>query len=111
MQTNNTLTIYPYDNIPVVGVTFDNRQSILRQLSEGETLWLVRQPDNAYDRNAIQVQRSEGDAIGFLARGLASSLAPYLDRLEYPITATVAYILGGDVLGVRINFELPVYES
>jgi single-stranded-DNA-specific exonuclease len=111
MSTNHTLTIYPYDNIPVVGVTFDNRQSILRQLSEGETVWLVRQPDNPYDRNAIQVQRSEGDAIGFLARGLASSPAPYLDRLEYPIPATVAYILGGEVLGVRINFELPVYES
>jgi single-stranded-DNA-specific exonuclease len=111
MQTNNTLTIYPYDNIPVVGVTFDNRQSILRQLSEGECLWLVRQPDNAYDRNAIQVQRENGDAIGFLARGLASSLAPYLDRLEEPLPAIVAYILGGEVLGVRINFTLPVYES
>jgi hypothetical protein len=110
MQTNNTLTIYPYDNIPVVGVTFDNRQSILRQLSEGETLWLVHEPDNVYDRNAIQVQRSDGDVIGFLARGLAASLAPYLDRLEYPIPATVAYILGGEVLGVRINFTLPVYE-
>jgi hypothetical protein len=110
MQTNNTLTIYPYDNIPVVGVTFDNRQDVVRQLSEGERLWLVRQPDNAYDHNAIQVQRENGEAIGFLARGLASSLAPYLDRLEDPLPAIVAYILGGEVLGVRINFTLPVYE-
>jgi single-stranded-DNA-specific exonuclease len=110
MYNNNTLTIYPYDNIPVVGVTFDNRQSILRQLSAGETLWLVREPDNAYDRNAIQVQRENGEAIGFLARGLAASLAPYLDRLEEPLPAIVAYLLGGEVLGVRINFTLPVYE-
>ena len=111
MQTNHTLTIYPYDNIPVVGVTFDNRQDVVRQLSEGERLWLVRQPDNPYDHNAIQVQRENGEAIGFLARGLASSLAPYLDRLEEPLPAIVAYILGSEVLGVRINFELPVYES
>jgi len=111
MYSNTTFTIYPYDNIPVVGVTFDNRQDVVRQLSEGERLWLVRQPDNAYDHNVIQVQRENGEAIGFLARGLASSLAPYLDRLEEPLPAIVAYILGGEVLGVRINFELPVYES
>jgi len=110
MYSNNTFTIYPYDNIPVVGVTFDNRQDVVRQLSEGERLWLVRQPDNAYDHNAIQVQRENGEAIGFLARGLASSLAPYIDRLEEPLPAIVAYILGGEVLGVRINFTLPVYE-
>jgi hypothetical protein len=33
-----TLTIYPYEHIPVVGVTFDNRQDVVRQLSEGERL-------------------------------------------------------------------------
>jgi hypothetical protein len=110
MYSNTTFTIYPYEHIPVVGVTFDNRQDVVRQLSEGERLWLVRQPDNAYDHNAIQVQRENGEAIGFLARGLASSLAPYLDRLEEPLPAIVAYILGGEVLGVRIHFTLPVYE-
>lgn len=36
----------------VVGVSFDGRQRLIRQTRVGESLSLVRDPNNQYDRNA-----------------------------------------------------------
>ena len=95
----------------VVGVTYENRQSVVAQLTEGEQLWLLREPHNPYDRNAIRVERQNGQQIGYLSREFATSLAPEFDRYGKSVPALVIGIVGGyyagSTLGVRISFIVP----
>jgi hypothetical protein len=48
----------------VVGVTFNGRQEVIAQLKDGEQIYLKREPRNPYDRNAIRIERMNGDQIG-----------------------------------------------
>lgn len=63
----------------VVGVTFDNRQSLVEQLAAGQPLELYREKDNAHDENAIAVL-ADGAQIGYLKRNIARHLAPNFDQ-------------------------------
>lgn len=45
----------------------------------GESLVLVRERDNEYDRNAVLVLNKDGEGIGHIQRGEAEVLAPILD--------------------------------
>ncbi|KAI9572249.1 SNF2 family N-terminal domain-containing protein [Boletus coccyginus] len=49
-------------------------------VAPGEQVRLVRQPQNPYDRNAIQVKNIGGDQVGHIPRNVASRLAPVLDQ-------------------------------
>lgn len=88
----------------VVGVTFENRQDIVRQLHEGEKLNLVREGDNTHDPNAIRVERTDGCQVGYLNARLAKNLTPYIDRGEHYITL-VSQVTGGEdrTYGVNIT--------
>lgn len=46
----------------------------------GEEVRLVREPGNAYDRNAVQVKNIGGTQVGHLPRNVAAKLAPLMDR-------------------------------
>lgn len=94
----------------VVGVTFDNRQSVIRQLYVGEQVILRREPHNPFDQNAIRVERRDGQQIGFISRTEAVKYGPFLDNSGQPLLALVVAITGislGLNLGVRIRFTLP----
>ena len=101
--------------LSVAGVSFDDRQAVLARMHVGEILWLVREPHNPYDRNAIRVQRSSGEQVGYVPRGFAAVLAPGFDELGEPVRAAVTAIVGGyyagSSLGVRIQFERPSSTS
>ncbi|MFZ5639561.1 MAG: single-stranded-DNA-specific exonuclease RecJ [Bacillota bacterium] len=86
----------------VVGVTFEYRQDIVRQLHEGEKLNLVRESDNAHDPNAIRVERSDGSQVGYLNARLARNLAPYIDQGEQYLTL-VSQVTGGDDRSYGVN--------
>jgi len=58
-----------------VGVRFYNGQATI-----GERVLLVREPNNPYDRNAIQVKNVMGDQVGHVGRNVAAKLAPYMVR-------------------------------
>lgn len=58
----------------VVGVTFDGRQNHLANLRPNEKLYLLPEPDNKYDKNAIGVVNEDGISLGYINRGLAYSL-------------------------------------
>ena len=45
----------------------------------GEYVTLVREPRNAYDRNAVRCDNLAGTQVGHVSRGLAAALAPLLD--------------------------------
>jgi single-stranded-DNA-specific exonuclease len=95
----------------VVGVTFENRQAVVELLTEREQVFLVREPDNPFDSNAVKVTRWDHQQFGYLDRELAKILAPRMDRYGRFIKATVSRLIGefykGSTLGVLIKFYLP----
>jgi hypothetical protein len=95
----------------IVGLTFDGRQAVAAQLFLGEEVWLLREPKNRFDRNAIRVMRRNGRQIGNLTRHLAQEQAPRLDAYGLPIPAIVTQVDGETSLrGVRIRFTPPKEE-
>lgn len=71
----------------VVGVTYDNRQEVIKSLLDGDSVLLIRESDNSHDPYAIGVYHDRKQ-IGYLNSRLARNLAPSLDNG----TAYVAYI-------------------
>ena len=89
----------------VAGVTFDNRQRLIRRMSVGERVSLVRDPANPYDKNAIMVINSNGEQIGFISKELASTMAINMDS-GVNFVATVSNITGmnpGENIGVNLH--------
>lgn len=64
----------------VVGVTFEGRQGVLRQLLKGKDMQeilvhLVPEPDNVYDSNAVKVvAASTREQIGYVPREAAEDV-------------------------------------
>ena len=96
----------------VVGVSFDDRQSIINHLEKSDQLYLVREPNNIHDKNAIQVQtprKKDGeilysedyksgistatgipieeyyvmDEVGYINKELAEKIAPFFDKYAW----------------------------
>ncbi|KAA1471714.1 hypothetical protein DENSPDRAFT_837772 [Dentipellis sp. KUC8613] len=55
----------------------------------GEQVRLVREPQNKYDRMAIQVKNIGGTQVGHLPRTVASRLSPLLDRQLVTVEGTM----------------------
>jgi hypothetical protein len=95
----------------VVGVTFNGRQAAIARLFAGEEILLKREPTNPYDINAIRVERSDGQQIGYINRYLAATLATSFDACHQPVPACIYCLTGsscpGYSLGVVITFNIP----
>ncbi len=63
----------------IVGVSFEGRQSAVATLMPEEELSLVRDRENPYDSQAIQVVRKTGEQVGFIRKQIARVLAPLMD--------------------------------
>ncbi len=88
----------------VVGVTFDDRQALLRGMEVGQPLLVEREPENPYDPNAVAVLTEGRYKVGYLKRLVAAAIAPQMDR-GAAYRATVEGITGGDEgrsLGVNV---------
>jgi hypothetical protein len=74
----------------LVGVTFGDRQMVIERCHLHQLLMLRREPDNAYDPNAVAVfARFSGDEfqIGYLPALLAADLAEFMpDEVRGQIT-------------------------
>ncbi len=98
---------------PVAGINKEalsgaHRQDIIAKLKEGEPIFLVREPNNPHDPNAVALF-TEGDRdIGYLPRDWAAEIAERLDAGS-PVTAKVAAVepfeteQGLSLLGVRLE--------
>lgn len=90
----------------LVGVSFEDRQSLLAQLPAEAALSLRREPANPHDPHAIAVDGPQGQ-LGYLKRALALRLAPLLDQgITYRVTALER--TGGDAdrhWGLNISCE------
>jgi len=90
----------------VVGVTFDDRQSVVAGLSPGDRLRLVREPANPYDPHAVRVLTQDGRMLGYLRARLAGRIAPSIDAGARYRVAVLGVTGGGDrSLGVNIFLE------
>jgi hypothetical protein len=83
-------------------------QDALRRCKAGERLWLLREPNNPYDTNAVSVWGQAGELIGYINRELAVDLAPQMDRGVW-IEVTISELTGGTpdnpTLGCNIYLE------
>lgn len=67
---------------PVVGMSFiKDYPNNVRQLSRESEIWPVRDSENPYDGNAVQVH-SEAGMLGHLSKEKAVEIAPRLDAGE-----------------------------
>lgn len=88
----------------VVGVTFENRQEYIKKMKIGEKIFLERDRNNAYDKNAIKVINDKGFQIGFISKDLAPKIAEKMDS-GIRFRAAVSDITGNQdsgALGVNI---------
>lgn len=109
--------------IGVAGVTFEGRQDLLAELhalqTKGAEIWgvLIREPENQYDSNAIQVRAGgpvrSWPCIGYVPKALAAKLAPIMDAAEtVRVTrVTAVRIMRGEkgyqnIYGARIDVEI-----
>lgn len=92
----------------IVGVTFEGRQDIIKDLMEHDVLLLEREPENVYDKNAVGILTMEGKHCGYLNRDIASEFAPAMDNGKKYIV-TVSNVTGkeeGKNLGCNIMIAL-----
>lgn len=93
----------------IVGVSYENRQSMLASLGEKSRLELKREPDNPVDFYAIQVV-SGNQVLGYLKKGLAKHLAPLIDNGSlYAISEWQK--TGGEEKNFGINLRLERIDS
>ena len=99
------------------GVTHGNRQKLLARLSRYSpdeiTIKLNREPENAADKNAVQViaaVKGKGSAImGYLNRQLAAAIAPLLDKGKEVFSTFLAVTGGAEYyLNYGLNISIAV---
>jgi hypothetical protein len=94
----------------VVGVTFENRQEEIKKIEVGETVLLIREPSNRFDKNAIKVVRLNHNDIGYIKKEMAIILAPRMDNPHKQIEAKVINCSREDAFApfhVMIQFDVP----
>lgn len=66
---------------PLAGLRFHSAAQVWHELQVGDRLELMREPDNAYDANAVSVSW-QGRKLGYVPRRENAALAWGLDRGE-----------------------------
>lgn len=88
-EINDARAFEPYDvTMDLAGTMYQGRPDRIEQLKIGEEVCFVREPDNLYDANAIDVVSDQG-SLGHVHGELAKFLAPLMDRGILQITAKV----------------------
>jgi SWI/SNF-related matrix-associated actin-dependent regulator of chromatin subfamily A3 len=90
-----TWTLYGVMHEKIVGVRYYSGYATI-----GEMVVVRREPNNAYDSNAIRILNVQGTQIGHLPRGVAAKLAKYLDNRSLLVEAKIT--------GAKGQFECPI---
>lgn len=97
-----------------VGVTQCNddgtsRQEILSRCTSGDSVNLVREPENPHDSNAIKLCLENGEQIGYIGKDLADRMAMEIDDGQL-FKAEISEITGGTedkhILGCNIKISV-----
>lgn len=62
----------------VVGTKYEGRPANISKLTDGEKVFLVREPENIYDANAIEVRSNIG-SLGYISAEVSAKLSPLID--------------------------------
>ncbi len=76
-MTDTALGYFRVTTTPIVGRKY---HAEINAAEVGDKLHLVREPENAFDKNAIAVHHIEDGKLGHLAASLARVLAPMIDH-------------------------------
>ncbi|MCI6788565.1 MAG: HIRAN domain-containing protein [Mollicutes bacterium] len=93
--------------IKAVGVTFENRQRIIRKLNVGDKLRFVLEPTNPYDKYAIKIVTIDGQIIGYVSKDYNQNIFLQIS-LGVKFDLTISSITGGGFnssYGVNILVE------
>lgn len=82
-RLKNTVQI----EIEVMGTQFNNRSELIENVHMGDSLKIVRDADNYYDKYTLSVCNMEGQELGTIWVNLADKLSPLLDAGLAQITA------------------------
>jgi HIRAN domain len=88
----------------VAGFTYYEGKKLLSQMKEGDSLDLLREPDNQYDNKAIAIYW-EGQKLGFMPQIDNSVLAAILDA-ALPCSAYIATIFSEREDWEKLVFEI-----
>lgn len=99
-------------SLPAIGERFDNedgssRQAELALCRPGETVRLVREPDNVHDAMAVAVFSRRGVRIGYLKRDRAVWIGSKIDK-GYDVRAIVERVKGIDLPGSMLGLVMRV---
>jgi len=79
----------------------------------GERVSLRREPENPHDADAIRVENSSAECVGYLSRAAAALLAPLIDagriRVEGEVPSTSAETRDADHEGYRRPVVVSVF--
>lgn len=84
-----------------VGVSFEGRQDVVKNLQEGDAVTLRREENNPHDPNAIALYY-KAQQIGYLKKELAQHLAPIIDQGTL-YQAVISQVTGGDCKNYGVN--------
>lgn len=91
---------------PLAGFQYHSGKAVWAELREGDALQLVREPDNAYDSNAVRVEW-HGYKLGYVPRRDNAAVARMLDRAT-PLDAKITRLLQTRNPWQRVLFEVYV---
>lgn len=93
--------------IKAVGVTFENRQRVIRNIKVGDKLQFILEPTNPYDRYAIKIVTMDGKTIGYVSKDYNKTIFNEIS-LGRKYNLTICSITGGGFnssYGVNILVE------
>ena len=97
----------------VAGVTFHDEgekhpQEVIRSLitSKNKTLYLIREPNNPYDKSAVKVITVYGKKVGYLPKDLAKIVGPEMDKGERFFTIFRGVTGGGNNKRLGLNIHI-----
>jgi HIRAN domain len=91
---------------PLAGFRYAEASQVWSELRLGDSLELVREPDNPHDRNAVRVDW-RGRKLGYVPRAENEALAWAMDRGER-VTARISRLQEHRNPRLRIEFEVLV---
>ena len=112
-KTNsNKEQVYNNIEVSVAGVTYYNRQEIIKKLNKNSIIELRREYNNQFDKNAIAVY-ANSNQIGYIPKEIAVNLAKRIDGGEKLIASILAIVGGGSYnYGVKLLLKtVKKYES
>ncbi|MBQ3985981.1 MAG: hypothetical protein II635_03360 [Oscillospiraceae bacterium] len=78
--------------IEVSGTQYEGRSERIENVKVGDSLTLVREPDNPIDENAIDVRNSSG-SLGHIPANIAEYISPQIDSGKIRCSATVSDVV------------------